>query len=467
MRWVIHIDMDAFFASCEQLTRPTLRGRPVLVGGRERGVVAGASYEARAFGAHSAMPMGLALKKVGYRATMIYPRFAVYRAASARIMDIFKAEGGVIEQLSIDEAFMEPEAIQGASAQEVRAWAHRVRSHVYEETGLTASVGAGSGKQYAKIASGLAKPNGITVIPPDLEHRIVDPLPVRSLWGIGPVAGQKLAEIGVRTVGQFAAMPREDVELTLGKTIGPQLWMLAQGIDERPVAPRAIAKSIGSETTCRTDLMDRSQVVEVLGRQFDRAYRRLLADGRGARTVSVKVKTSSFEIFTRSATRPYASTDKAVLWEMAKELVLDPNEIGPIRLVGCSFSGLEQADLVLDLFESTDADFTTENIESAEDTEDTENDASGTGTGQASASDEARAEDPQHQWKVTQDVFHPEYGHGWIQGLGHGVISVRFETRTTGRGMAKTFTLPAPELKPADPIDSLEWEDWERISEFR
>src|SRR5580698_11195199 len=196
-RWVLHLDMDAFFASVEQLTRPTLRGRPVLVGGLGgRGVVAGASYESRVFGAHSAMPMHQARRLIGLSAVVLPPRGVVYGVASRRVFDTVRAVVPVVEQLSFDEAFGEPPELISATETEVEEFCAQLRRRVREETGLIASVGAGSGKQIAKIASGLAKPDGIQVIRRADEQRLLDGLAVRKLWGIGPVAEEKLHRLG-------------------------------------------------------------------------------------------------------------------------------------------------------------------------------------------------------------------------------------------------------------------------------
>ena len=194
--------MDAFFASVEQLTRPTLRGRPVLVGGLGgRGVVAGASYESRVFGARSAMPMHQARRLVGAAAVVLPPRGVVYGVASRRVFDTVRALVPVLEQLSFDEAFGEPAELAGASPRTSRRSARQLRAKVREQTGLVASVGAGSGKQIAKIASGLAKPDGIRVVRRDEERALLDGLPVRRLWGIGPVAEEKLHRLGIETIG--------------------------------------------------------------------------------------------------------------------------------------------------------------------------------------------------------------------------------------------------------------------------
>src|SRR6202048_5195565 len=196
-RWVLHLDMDAFFASVEQLTRPTLRGHPVLVGGLGgRGVVAVASYEARVFGARSAMPMHQARRQVGVAAVVLPPRGVVYGVASRRVFDTVRSLVPVVEQLSFDEAFGEPAQLAGAPAEDVDAVCEELRRRVRDETGLIASVGAGSGKQIAKIASGLAKPDGIRVVRRADEKRLLDGLAVRKLWGIGPVAEEKLHRLG-------------------------------------------------------------------------------------------------------------------------------------------------------------------------------------------------------------------------------------------------------------------------------
>ena len=445
-RWVLHIDMDAFFASVEQLTRPTLRGRPVLVGGLSgRGVVAGASYEARAFGARSAMPMQRARMMVGFRAVVVLPRFSVYSAASKRVFDLVHERGGKVEQLGVDEAFLEPQELAGASPQEVRDWSNSLRAEIFEETGLPSSIGAGSGKQYAKIGSGLAKPDGVCVIPASEQQAILGPMPVRKLWGIGAVTEAKLQRIGVRTIAEFAALTRKDVELLLGQ-LGVALWELAQGRDERPLAPRAEAKQVSSEHTYPRDLTTRAAVEQAIERAANGALQRLAKDGRGARTVTVKLKMADFHTESRSTSLPYASDDAAVLLNAAKTLTRYPDDVGPIRLVGVSFSNLEPVyqDLLFpDLAPVIPFDTDWE---------------AGVRSETAPIVDVA-VEEPS-KWFATQDVWHPEFGHGWVQGAGHGVVSVRFETRTTERGKTRSFAFDDPDLQPADPLQSLDWDDW-------
>ena len=340
-RWVLHLDMDAFFASVEQLTRPTLQGRPVLVGGLGgRGVVAGASYESRVFGARSAMPMHQARRLIGVTAVVLPPRGAVYSVASRRVFDTVRTVVPVVEQLSFDEAFGEPPELISASETEVEEFCAQLRRRVRDETGLIASVGAGSGKQIAKIASGLAKPDGIQVIRRADEKRLLDGLAVRKLWGIGPVAEEKLHRLGIETIGQLAALSEAEAANILGATIGPALHRLARGIDDRPVAERAVAKQISAESTFAADLTTLDELREAIAPIAEHAHQRLCRDGRGARTVTVKLKKSDMSTLTRSATLPYATTDAAALAAMARRLLLDPRQIGPIRLLGVGFSGL-------------------------------------------------------------------------------------------------------------------------------
>jgi DNA polymerase IV len=445
-RWVLHLDMDAFFASVEQLTRPTLRGRPVLVGGLGgRGVVAGASYESRVFGARSAMPMHQARRLVGVTAVVLPPRGVVYGVASRRVFDTVRAVVPVVEQLSFDEAFGEPPELLGASVTEVEHFCEDLRRRVRDETGLVASVGAGSGKQIAKIASGMAKPDGVRVIGRADEKPVLGGLPVRRLWGIGPVAEEKLHRLGIDTIGQLAALSEAEVASILGATIGPALHRLARGVDDRPVAERAEAKQISAESTFAADLTTLEELRDAVGPIAEHAHQRLCRDGRGARTVTVKLKKSDMSTLTRSATLPYATTDGAALAALARRLLLDPRQIGPIRLLGVGFSGLSnvrQESLFPDL------ELTMSDADAGTDTAPVEPDIAGQLAGDAAG------------WRVGDDVTHRDLGHGWVQGAGHGVVTVRFETRSSGPGPARTFPSDTGEIGPANPVDSLDWPDY-------
>jgi len=454
-RWVLHIDMDAFFASCEQLTRPTLRGKPVLVGGVSgRGVVAGASYEARAFGVHSAMPMHQARALVGYTAVSVAPRKVVYSAVSRKVMRLIEDEVGIIEQLSVDEAFMEPTALVGASVDDVVDWANMLREKIRTTVGIPSSVGAGAGKQYAKIGSGLAKPDGTFAIPREEQDEILGPLPVRSLWGVGPVAEAKLRGLGITTIAEFAALSQKEVEVTLGKAVGVTLWELARGHDDRIVAPRAVAKQVSAEQTYARDLTTVDEVDRAVRHAAEDAHVRLRKDGRGARTVTVKLKMADFHIESRSYTLPYATDEFDTLFAAAMRITRYPSEVGAIRLVGVSFSGLEEA-LQDVLFPELDKEIVREEVV-------TEYDA---GVDFPEVTVNAEGEAVVSRWRATQDVYHPDYGHGWVQGTGGGIVTVRFETRTTGPGKIHTFAVDDEELQPADPLDSLDWPEDPQVPE--
>ncbi|WP_421584239.1 DNA polymerase IV [Rhodococcus sp. MALMAid1271] len=452
--------MDAFFASAEQLTRPTLRGRPVLVGGAGgRGVVAGCSYQARAFGARSAMPMHQARRLVGASAVVLPPRFVLYSELSRRGFEALRVRMPVLEQLSIDEAFGEPLELAGATVGEVEEFCASLRALVLEETGLVASIGAGSGKQIAKIASGLAKPDGITVVPPGVQAELLADLPVRKLWGIGPVAGERLHRLGIDTIGKFVATPESEVASILGATMGPSLHQLARGIDNRVVAERAEAKQVSAETTFAQDVISLAQLRPAIESIVDSTYRRLLKDGRGARTVVLKLRKSDMSIITRSATLPYATVDKQTIVATAQRLAVDPVDVGPIRLVGVGLAGLSavrQGSLFPELDYEPVADTTQESPASGRSAanETTGNEATASETTAREVTSSSVVPDSP-RWQPGQDVRHSEFGHGWVQGAGHSVVTVRFETRTSGPGTARTFAEADENLVIADALDSL------------
>jgi DNA polymerase-4 len=390
------------------------------------------------------MPMHQARRLIGVTAVVLPPRGVVYGVASRRVFDTVRGVVPVVEQLSYDEGFGEPPQLAGASAEDVEAFCEGLRRRVREETGLVASVGAGSGKQVAKIASGLAKPDGIRVVRRAEEEPLLAGLPVRRLWGIGPVAEEKLNRLGIDTIGQLAALTDAEVANILGATIGPALHQLARGIDDRPIAERAEAKQISSESTFAVDLTSLQQLREAIDPIAEHAHQRLLRDGRGARTVTVKLKKSDMSTLTRSATLPYATTEPGALIAVARRLLLDPHEIGPIRLLGVGFSGLSdvrQESLFPDL-------------EFSEAEPDTQHSVDTATEAMFAAGQEAS------QWRVGDDVAHRDFGHGWVQGAGHGVVTARFETRGSGPGQARTFPADTSDLVSANPVDSLDWPDY-------
>jgi DNA polymerase-4 len=477
-RWVLHLDMDAFFASAEQLTRPTLRGRPVLVGGLgPRAVVAGASYESRVHGARSAMPMSQARRLVP-AAVVVPPRMSVYRVLSEHVFGIVRQVDGHVEQISVDEAFVEPAALIGASTGEVERAAEELRGRIRAATGLTCSVGAGSGKQLAKIASTMAKPDGVRVVPQGAERETLAPLPVRRLWGVGPVAEATLHRAGVDTIGKLAALSQREATTLLGVAIGTELHGLAQGVDRRPVAERGEAKQVSAETTFDADLSDLASVRRAVAEMAEHAHRRLLASGRAARTVTVKIRGADFATRSRSETSSTASLNLATLSATAQRLTEGALPDSGVRLIGVSLSGLTGA-VQQRLFETEPDDVPPTEPPSAP-TAIPPNEPSpvpatelpaavlvsaagplpatpGRAAAPGPVGEPGPAEPPAlPAWRAGDDVSHAEYGHGWVQGSGHGRVTVRFETRGTGPGQARTLADDDPRLTKADPLASLE-----------
>lgn len=432
-RWVIHLDLDAFYASAEQLTRPTLAGRPVLVGGTgPRGVVAGASYESRVFGIRSAMPMAQARRLLPANGVIVPPRFRVYERLSQEVFAVVTAVAPVLEKISLDEAFAEPPSLVGASFEEVTSFCASLRARIRAETGLVASIGAGNGKQIAKIASDEAKPDGLLVVPQGTEREFLAPLPVRALWGIGPVAEGKLRFIGVQTLGQLAALSEQDAVATLGGVVGRDLRRLATGFDDRPVADRGETKQVSAETTFDTDIIDLATLRAEVRRIAVGAHKRLVKAERVARTVVVKLRHTDMHTVTRSETISAPTDDLAELSAVAERLLLDPAEFGGIRLAGVAFSGLSVP--------HQDALFTVAAPA-----------APSTSTVVAAPAPVA----PPSEWRQGDDVVHADYGTGWVQGAGHGRVTVRFESRSTGPGVARTFPQSDPALTRGDPGDCL------------
>ncbi|HIW96533.1 MAG TPA: DNA polymerase IV [Candidatus Corynebacterium gallistercoris] len=437
-RWVAHIDMDAFFASVEQLTRPTLRGRPVLVGGMGgRGVVAGASYEAREYGARSAMPMSQAVRLCRQRAVVVSPRKEVYSAASRKIFAVISEFAGVVEQLSVDEGFAEPQGL--GSPEEARAWALNLQQAVEDATGLPASVGMASTKLDAKMASDLAKPHGVAVVSAAERMGVFGPRPVGDLWGIGKVAQNKLHAYGVDTIAQFIRMPTADVRSTLG-SVGLEVQAMAAGNDDRPVAPRARAKQVSAERTLAVDVRTTAEALKVLDDTARVMHRRLAKDGRACRTVTVKIRTTDFALHTKSAALPAPTDELDQILAVAQKLLPRPELIGALRLIGVSVSGLvddRQELLFPELNPPPQPILIAEEASPVTAT----------------------------TWRATQDIHHEGFGHGWVQGAGSGVVSVRFETRATGPGKTRTFAVDDPALSPANPLESLDWDDLEDLEE--
>ena len=298
---ILHVDMDAFFVSVELLKRPDLRGKPVLVGGTAgRGVVAAASYEARRYGVNSAMPMSIALQRCP-NAVVLTGDYASYSKYSKQVMAIFEQITPLVEPLSIDEAFLDVSGarrLHGSPAE--IAWT--IRERVRAETGLSCSIGVAATKYVAKVASSRAKPDGMLVVPAAQTIEFLHPLPVSALWGVGRVTEESLTRIGLRTVGDVAAMPYDALERSVGPALAARLSRLANGIDPRDVHTTRTEKSIGHENTFGHDLVDPVEIRRELLRLSSNVAVRLRKAGLVGRTVTLKLRYGDFRTVTRSRT---------------------------------------------------------------------------------------------------------------------------------------------------------------------
>ena len=357
VRHIIHADMDAFYASIEQLDHPELRGKPILVGGspEARGVVAAASYEARAFGCRSAMPMKTAMRLCP-QAKRIPPRFRRYHEVSDHVMAIFRRLTPLVEPLSLDEAFLDvsQRVEDGRTPEELGRWLkHTVRS----ETQLTVSCGVATSKSLAKIASGKGKPDGLTVVPPGKERAVLAPLPVRDLWGVGLKTAARLERAGVTTVGQLAERPLPWLIDRFGIR-GEWFHQLATGADDAAVSPTRARKSISSEATFAEDSRDRDHLEGVVREQAASVVRQLKGGGLRARTVQLKLRLADFTTFTRRHTLPLPTDEEAAI--VAEALALLRGELTPgrqFRLVGVGVSNLSEPEPAgqLGLFDHVEA----------------------------------------------------------------------------------------------------------------
>lgn len=340
-RSILHVDMDAFFASVEIHDRPELKGKPVVVGGRveHRGVVAAASYEARTFGVHSAMPMATALRLCP-QAVVLPARGDRYGEISGRIMDILKSFTPLVEQISVDEAFLDVTAC-GALFGPPETIARAIKARVLAATGLTCSVGVAPNKFLAKVASDLEKPDGLTVIPAGGEAAAIAPLPVRRIWGVGPRTEATLVALGLTTVGALAAAAPEPLARRLGSYAG-ELQALARGEDDRPVETGGEAKSISRETTFSEFLSDPDRIDGVLLALADDVAASLRADGLAARTLTLKVRDETFATVTRSVTLADPADLGEELYAAAARLYRERIDLKGrrVRLLGVGATGL-------------------------------------------------------------------------------------------------------------------------------
>lgn len=430
---MLHLDLDAFFASVEQRDKPSLRGKPVVVGGvGARGVVATASYEARVFGVRSAMPASEARRRCPH-AAFLAGRFGAYREASEQVMGRLRALSPLVEPLSLDEAFVDLRAadpVPGFDADSLQTVVDRLRAEVSAATGgLTASVGVASSKFMAKIASELAKPDGSRIVPAGTERALLQPMKVGVIPGVGPVTVDKLQRIGVLLVGDLQGADVEELAQVIGRTHATALVALASARDDRPVEPEREAKSISVEDTFETDLVSREELGVILRRDARQVADRLGAAGLFARTVSIKVRRHDFSTLTRSRTL-LSATDRAdVIGSVAGGLLDALDVTNGVRLLGVGVAGLTDV-LQEELFTAAD---------------DTVVDPVATTPSNRQDSPPETEEAP--QWRPGADVEHDEHGRGWVWGSGLGRVTVRFETRDTGPGPVRTFRLADPALR--------------------
>jgi DNA polymerase-4 len=430
---ILHVDLDAFFAAVEQRDKPSLRGKPVVVGGvGGRGVVATASYEARAFGVHSAMSTAEARRRCP-NAAFLTGRFHAYREASNRVMELLRSVSPLVEPLSLDEAFVDLAAagLPEHSVAAVSAFARDLKQRVLDVTGgLTGSVGIGTSKLIAKIASDLDKPDGLVVVAPGMEQDLLRPMQVTVIPGVGPATTESLRRIGVHTVADLEEISEAELVRVLGKAHGRSLHALARALDDREVSPSREAKSISVEDTYEVDHVDRKLLAALLDRQAAKVTERLRKARLSGRTVTVKIRLHDFSTHTRSATLPGPTDDARTVARVARVLLAEVDTSGGVRLLGVGVSSL--ADWIQDdLFADIEG--------AGEETPAPEDDAvlaavAGMRSGR--------------RWAPGMDVEHSDHGRGWVWGSGRGVVTVRFETADSGPGRVLSFATDDPALNP-------------------
>ncbi len=341
MTVILHVDMDAFYASVAELDHPEYKGKALVVGAVTRGVVLSANYEARKFGIRAAMPVGRA-KRMAPHAIFIAPEHHRYSEISERVMAIFHSYTPLVEPISLDEAFLDVTGSQKlfGSGREI---ATKIRAQVEKEEGITCSVGIAQSKFIAKLASQHCKPNGMLEIRPDRILEFLHPLPVRAIWGVGPKTAESLERLGLHTVADIANTPRATLIRALGDATGESLYEFAWGRDYRNVIPDEPEKSIGNEETFSEDLDSPEEILREFLRMTEKATARLRERSLFAKTISIKIKFADFSSLTRAKTVPIAIDNTHDTYEIVKSLYLALNNEGArIRLVGVSLSNLQE-----------------------------------------------------------------------------------------------------------------------------
>jgi DNA polymerase-4 len=423
---ILHLDLDAFFAAVEQRDKPSLRGKPVIVGGTGgRGVVSTASYEAREFGVGSAMSGREARARCPH-AAFLSGRFHAYRDTSKKVMQVLRELSPLVEPLSLDEAFVDLAAadLPDLEVETVTAAGAELRRRVQEVTGgLTATVGIASSKFLAKVASELDKPDGMTVVAPGAELDLLRPMKVKVIPGVGPATAERLRRAGIHTVADLEAVAEGELVRLLGQAQGHGLWQLARAQDSRPVVSEREAKSISVEGTYDSDLTDRRLMEGLLSRQAREVGTRMQKNGISGRTVTIKVRLYDFTTLNRSSTLTSPTDDGATIARIARSLLADLDTTGGVRLLGVGVSGL--------------ADWVQEDL-----------------FGETSEEEEVEVvlpEPPRRTWPPGADVVHDEMGAGWVWGSGSGVVTVRFETADTPPGPVRSFRADDPALHRWEP----------------
>jgi DNA polymerase IV len=431
---VLHLDLDAFYASVEQRDKPSLRGKPVVVGGLgQRGVVATASYEARAFGVRSAMPTHEARRRCPHAAFLV-GRFDAYHTASRQVMDVLRRLSPLVEPLSLDEAFVDLRAATTAvefSRAGLKLLIEELRDEVRTATdGLTASVGVATSKFIAKVATELAKPDGWSIIEVGQELDLLRPMQVSVIPGVGRVTQEKLHRIGIHSVDELQKCAFDELAQVIGKTHAQALIDLAYARDDRPVEPDRETKSVSVEDTFEIDLVSREELTAILLRDARQVATRLHTAGLFAHTVTIKVRLHDFSTLTRSRTLLSATDRAEVIGSVATSLLGSVDVTGGVRLLGVGVAGLTDV-LQEDLFAvAGSVGIPAEDV--AED---------------HLKSDEQPA---RRGWPPGLDVEHDQHGRGWVWGSGLGRVTVRFETRLTPPGPVRTFAANDPALRRVD-----------------
>lgn len=412
---IMHLDLDAFFASVEQRDKPSLRGRPVIVGGiGPRGVVATASYEARVHGVRSAMRTAEARARCPH-AAFLGGRFDAYREASGLVMERLRQESELIEPLSLDEAFVDLAAGDGFDPAHVGRIVENIRADIADVTGgLTASVGVASSKLMAKIASEINKPDGVFVVEPGTENEVLGPMQATAIPGIGPATAERLRRVGIVTVEDLRRPSEDELVRLLGQSSGRSLHRLARADDDRPVLASRETKSVSVEDTFERDVSDRLQLETTIERMARNVSARLRKNGLSGRTVTLKMRHHDFETHTRSSTLPHPTDNARLLATTARGLLAGEDISNGLRLLGVGVSGL--------------ADWVQDDLFADED-------------------DEPESDEPEQEvherrptrWYPGMDVHHDDHGDGWVWGSGLGRVTVRFETRWTPPGPVHTF----------------------------